>query len=202
MSRARDGPGGLAELLGRRCCRLRRVAAAFGMRADYGARGRDQPAGGVVLEGRAEVLDAAALRADARKKEDRARHEVAEPSQQVRPRGAGHGAYRRQARFAGVRLTELVHEAREPLVERVALRRVLYLRGARVRGADEDEAAGAVGRRRFYQRRERVPAEQWVGGEGVGAEPSLRPEWPRRLAHEPLRVGLRGDGHVAALAVG
>jgi hypothetical protein len=55
---------------------------------------------------------------------------------------------------------------------------------------------------RFEQRRERIAAEQRVGGERVGAESRDGAERRRRLADQALRVCLRRHRHIAALAVG
>src|SRR2546423_14417826 len=92
MSRGRDGPSRLAELLGRGGGCMCGVAAPFLVGADDRAGGGDKAARRMRLERRAEVLDAAALGADTGQEEDRTRHQVAEALEEIRPRGAGHCA--------------------------------------------------------------------------------------------------------------
>ncbi len=89
----------------------------------------------------------------------------------------------------------------ETLVQRGAAG-VLKLGRPGVGGADEDEDARAGLPRRVDQRLQGIPAEQWVGGEGVGAQARHRAEGPRGLPHQRLGVGGSRDRHVAALAVG
>src|SRR3954454_19767254 len=75
---------------------------------------------------------------------------------------------------------------------------VLYFGSTGGPGPDEDEAAGAG----LRERRERVAAEQRVGGEGVRAQAFDRAVGALGLAHERLGVGLGRDRDVAALGVG
>ena len=74
---------------------------------------------------------------------------------------------------------------------RAARVEVLEVRGARVRGVHEQEAAGAARRGGLDQRLERVAPEQRVGGERVGAEAGDLAERAGRRADERLRVGAR-----------
>ena len=115
-----------------------RSAWAFTIERDAVTR----PAAGCGSKAGAEVLDTAALRADAGQQEDRARHQLAQAREELRAGGAGDRPDERQPAVAGVLRAELVDEPREPLVQR-RLALVLQLGGARVRGAHQDEAAGA-----------------------------------------------------------
>ena len=79
---------------------------------DDRARSSDEPAGGVRSKCRREVLDGPALGSDARQQEDRARHQLAQPLEQLRPRRARDGADARQTATRPTRAcAELGHDA-------------------------------------------------------------------------------------------
>lgn len=117
--------------------------------------------------------------------------------------GADHSPHPAQTPLARQAIGELVDERRQTLVQRgLGGRQVLEVGGAGVAGADEGEDPRSRLRRSGDQRLQRVPSQQRVGGEGVGAEAADGAPWSGRLADQGLRVGGRGDRDVAALAVG
>src|SRR4051794_20031735 len=78
--RVRDPPGRDAQSVGSLLRSERRIAACVGVRVDDRARCCDQTSSGMRRKRRAEVVGAAALRADAREQEDRAWHLLAQLS--------------------------------------------------------------------------------------------------------------------------
>ena len=152
-------------------------------------------------EGRREVLDAAALGADARQQERRARHQLAHAREVLGRGGADHradvGEPARPPPSSSTSRARRSHSGR-----RRPAARSCDVGGAGVGGADEHEHPGPGGARGLDQRLERVAAEQRVDGQRVGARGRRRAEGRRRRADQRLRVGGGGDGDVAALAVG
>ena len=84
---------------------------------------------------------------------------------------------------------------------RLALGLVLQLGGAQVGGAHEHECARTGGAGRAHDRLQRIPAEQRVGRDGVGAKSGDLSPGRRRAADERLRVGRGRVGDITALAV-
>jgi hypothetical protein len=120
----------------------------------------------------------------------------------VRLGGANYGPHPTQPPLAREATGELVDELRQALVQRrLGRRQVLEVRRAGIAGADE----GKYPRSRLGcgsdQRLQRVPSQQGIGGEGVGAKAADGAPGSRRLADQRLRVSRGGDGNVAALAV-
>jgi hypothetical protein len=177
-----------AELAGRRARRSGGFAAALLVGTRNRARRRHECRGAARRPRRAEVLDAAALRADAWEQEGRARHARAQSLEVLGRRGPDDRADIGQAAPADAVGAELVDERGDAIRQRTPAGEleVLEVGRARVRGADEDERAAAV-----EEGRERVTTEQRVRGDGVGAEGVV----------ERLGVGLGGDADVATLSV-
>ena len=117
--------------------------------------------------------------------------------------GADDRAHPAQAALTHQASREPVDKGRELLVQRLlGARQVLDVGRAGIAGPHQGEDSRPGALRCRDQRLERVGAEQWVGGEGVGAEAGDRAPWGRRLADQRLGVGSGGDRHVAALAIG
>ena len=116
------------------------------MGADDRARRGDEAAGAPGRERRGEVLDAAALRADAGQQERRARHQLAQPREVLGRGRADDGADVARPVVAVARPSAATSAAtRSQTVPPAASCEVLDVGGAGVRGAHEHEDAGAGG---------------------------------------------------------
>ena len=177
-----------------------RSAWAFTIERDAATR----PGGRMGLEGRAQVRRAPALRAHARKQEDRPRHQLAHARQALGAGGAHHRADQRQAALA-------------PRARR--RRRRPARRAARAAARRRRPGPGgprAPGFEVFTSRKQPAPAAAAASTSGstesrpssglaVNAsapKPGTSPNGPGRGAHERLGVGRGRDRHVAPLAVG
>src|SRR4029079_14948724 len=112
---------------------------------------------------------AGACAASAAQRDARRGHLPPGPADDPRHGRADHRADARETPGADEILPPLVDELRKLPPERapVGERRVLELRRAGVRGADEDEDAGALAAACREERVERVASEEWADGERV-----------------------------------